>query len=202
MNLLSVQLSRLRISAVIALLCGSAGLGFAGSATWLQDPFSNNWNTAANWNPATIPDGPGNVATFSVSDQTNVNVSSSIILDSIVFQADASPFTITTASEIASVLINGAGVINNSAVAQNFAIGAMGHDQGALDFAGSASAGNAIYSQAGAAVRNSFGGTTSFFNSSTAATATFFVGGGAVSGAAGGGVLFFEIGRASCRERV
>ena len=69
---------------------------------------------------------------------------------------------------------------------------ALGHDQGALDFAGSATAGNAIYTEGGSAARNSFGGTTSFFNTSSASTATFFLNGGATNGAAGGGVLFFD----------
>jgi autotransporter-associated beta strand protein len=183
MNLLSVQLSRFRISAIIALLCGSASLAFAGSATWLQDPATGNWNTPTNWNPATIPNGPSDVATFSVSNQTNVTVTSSIILDSIVFQPDASPFNISTSAAFANVLINGAGVINNSAATQNFSINAVGRDQGSLSFAGSATADNAVYSMGGGAARGSFGGTISFFNTSTAGTASFF---------AGGGVTFFD----------
>ena len=166
--------SRLASLALVALFCGSAHVASAGSATWQQDPATGNWNTPANWNPATVPNGPSDVASFSVSNQQNVTVTSSITLDSIVFQPGASGFTITTSSEFASVLINGAGVINNSVLAQNFLVNAHGNDQGALDFAGSASAGNAIYSQGGGAVRNSFGGTTSFFNTSTAETATFF----------------------------
>jgi autotransporter-associated beta strand protein len=192
MKLIPHHLSRLASFALVVLFCGSATIASAGSATWQQNPATANWNTATNWNPATVPNGPSDVATFSASNQTNVTVTSSITLDSIVFQPDASAFTITTSSEFASVLINGAGVINNSAVAQNFFINAAGHDQGALNFAGSATAGEAIYSQGGAAVSNSFGGTTSFFNTSTAATGTFFLDGGAASGAAGGGVLFFD----------
>src|SRR4029078_1488503 len=90
-----------------------------------------------------------------------------------------------------SILINGTGVTNNSAIAQNFVIGAAGRDQGELDFAGNATAGNAIYTESGAAANNSFGGTTSFFNTSTAGTATFFLNGGAANSAAGGGVHFF-----------
>ena len=139
-----------------------------------------------------MPDGPTDVATFATSSKTNISVTSGITLDSIVFQPDASPFTINTSSEFAIVLISGAGVINNSAFAQNFLIGAIGHDQGALDFSGTATAGNAIYTQSGAAVRGSFGGTTSFFNSSTADSASFFLNGGAANTAAGGGVLFFD----------
>lgn len=188
----SCQLSRLRSLTVIALFWGTATIASAGSATWQQAPATANWNTPINWNPATVPNGPSDVATFGVSNQTNITVTSSIILDSIVFQPDASAFTITSSSGFATLLINGAGVINNSALAQNFFVNAAGHDQGALDFAGSASAGEAIYSQGGAAVSNSFGGTTSFFNTSTAATATFFLDGGAANGAAGGGVLFFD----------
>ena len=192
MKLFHLQPSRFANIATLALLCSSAGLAFAGSAAWLQTPASGNWNTAANWTPATVPNGLSDVATFSVSNQTNVNVTSGITLNSIVFQPDASPFNISTSSEFAGVLINGAGVINNSALAQNFSVNAVGRDHGSLDFAGSASAGNAIYSQAGAAVSSSFGGTTSFFNTSTAETASFFVGGGVVSGASGGGVTFFD----------
>ena len=196
MKLFRRQLFRFATIATLALLCGSAGLAFAGSATWQQTPATGNWNTAANWNPATVPNGPSDVATFSVSNRTNVSVTSGITLDSIVFQPGASGFTINTSSEFASVLINGAGVINNSAFAQNFFVNAAGHDQGALDFAGSASAGDAIYSEGGAGVSNSFGGTTSFFNTSTAATASFFVDGGAANGAAGGGVIFFDSSKA------
>jgi hypothetical protein len=192
MKSIPYHLSRLGSFAVLALFCGSSTIASAGSATWLQAPATGNWNTPTNWNPATVPNGPSDVATFSVSNQTNVTVTSSIPLDSIVFQPDASAFTITSSSALASVLINGAGVINNSALAQNFFVNAAGHDQGSLNFAGSASAGEAIYSQGGAAVSNSFGGTPSFFNTSTAATGTFFLDGGAANGAAGGGVIFFD----------
>ena len=169
------QLSRLGSLGIVALLCCSANGALAGSATWQQNPATGNWNTPANWNPATVPDGPADVATFATSSRTDVSVTSGITLDSIVFQPDASPFTINTSSEFAIVLISGAGVINNSTFAQNFIVGAVGHDQGALDFSGDATAGNAIYTQSGGAVRGSFGGTTSFFNSATAETATFFL---------------------------
>ena len=192
MKSIPYHLSRLGSFAALALFCCSPTIASAGSATWLQAPATGNWNTPTNWNPATVPNGPSDVATFSVSNQTNVTVTSSITFDSIVFQPDASAFTITSSSALASVLINGAGVINNSALAQNFFVNVAGRDQGALDFAGSASAGEAIYSQGGAAVNNSFGGTTSFFNTSTAATGTFFLDGGAANGAAGGGVIFFD----------
>jgi len=186
------KLSRVGFAGLVAIICSNVGIALAGSATWQSNPATGDWNTAANWTPATVPNGLSDVATFAVSSQTQVNVSSSITLSGIVFQPNASAFTITTSSSFASILINGAGVTNNAAIAQNFIIGAVGRDQGELDFAGSATAGNAIYTESGSAVRNSFGGTTSFFNTSTAGTATFFLNGGAANSAAGGGVLFFD----------
>ena len=32
---------------------------YAGSAQWDLDPISGDWNTAENWMPTTIPNGPG-----------------------------------------------------------------------------------------------------------------------------------------------
>lgn len=192
MKFIPYQISRLGSLAFVAVFCGSATMASAGSATWLANPATGNWNTATNWNPATVPNGPSDVATFSVSNQRNVEVTNSIVLNSIVFSPDASAFTITSSSSFASVLINGAGVINNSALAQNFFVNAVGRDRGDLSFAGTATAGDAIYSMAGGPVSNSFGGNTSFFNTSTADTGTFFLDGGTASGASGGGVLFFD----------
>ena len=185
--------SHLGLLALTALFCANVSLARAGSATWQQNPTTGNWNTPANWTPATVPNGPSDVASFSESTQTNVSVTSGITLDSIVFQPDASPFTISSASEFATILINGAGVINNSGFAQNFNLNAAGHDQGALDFAGSATAGsNTIFNVSGAGVRGSFGGTISFFNTATADNGLFFVSGGAAKTAAGGGMIFFD----------
>jgi fibronectin-binding autotransporter adhesin len=185
--------SRFGFLAICALFCSSASVALAGNATWQQNPATGNWNTPANWNPATVPNGSSDVASFATSTQIQVSVTSSITLNSIVFQPDASPFTISSASEFAGVLINGAGVTNNSGFAQNFNLNALGHDQGALDFAGSATAGsNTIYNISGGAARQSFGGTISFFNTSTADAGLFFASGGVVNTAAGGGVLFFD----------
>jgi hypothetical protein len=39
----------------------------AGSATWNFSPSSGDWSTAANWTPATVPNGPADIATFDLS---------------------------------------------------------------------------------------------------------------------------------------
>ncbi len=45
----------------------------AGSATWDLNPTSGDWNTAANWTPMTVPNGPADIATFALSELTTVS---------------------------------------------------------------------------------------------------------------------------------
>ncbi|MEO5754733.1 MAG: hypothetical protein ABIR38_08500, partial [Chthoniobacterales bacterium] len=91
----------------------------ADSATWQANPGSNNWNTAASWTPATIPNGVSDAATFNVSNTTAISLTASILVDRIVFQPGASAFTITPAPGV-SLTLGGAGVANNSGAMQNF----------------------------------------------------------------------------------
>src|SRR6516165_10216804 len=68
---------------------------FAGSATWNLSPTSGDWNTPANWTPATVPNGPNDTATFGVSNVTGLSFSHTIEINGIVFNAGASAYTIT-----------------------------------------------------------------------------------------------------------
>ena len=65
----------------------------ADSATWSMSPISNDWNTAANWTPNTVPNGPDDVATFGLSHHTGVFVSTDTEVNEVIFNAGASPFT-------------------------------------------------------------------------------------------------------------
>jgi hypothetical protein len=47
----------------------------AGSATWNLNPTSGDWNTAANWTPPTVPNGPSDTASFDTSNETAVSFS-------------------------------------------------------------------------------------------------------------------------------
>src|SRR5262245_26934535 len=67
----------------------------AGSATWNLDPVSSDWNTAVNWMPPTVPNGPADVATFSLSNQTSLSTSVDTEVDSIVFDPGVSAFAVT-----------------------------------------------------------------------------------------------------------
>jgi len=74
-------------------------LAQAGSATWNADPTSSDWNTTANWTPATVPSGPADTATFATSDTLAISLSSNTEVDGITYTAGASVFNITPAPE-------------------------------------------------------------------------------------------------------
>ena len=96
----------------------------AGSATWNLNPINKDWNTASNWTPATVPNGPADTATFEISNKHVVSVTNNTEVNEIIFNPGASAFSIsssTTADGIVPQLaISGRGVTNNSGVEQNF----------------------------------------------------------------------------------
>jgi autotransporter-associated beta strand protein len=143
----------------------------AGSATWNVTPTTGNWNTSANWSPATVPNGPDDVATFANSSKTAIALSAMTEIDSIVFSPGASAFTIQAASSFLPLNVTGAGVINNSGTIQNFVVGNTAY----LNFYGTATAGNGIIYTANGGVGSSV---IYFSDSSSAADSTFLVEGG------------------------
>jgi len=173
------------------LLLSAASSAFAGSATWNLNPTSGDWNTATNWTPATVPNGPADTATFDVSSTTDVYfaVLGTFEVDGIVFNSSASAFTITF--PFFALTISGAGITNNSGITQNFVVNV----QSRILFLNSATAGS------GTAFTNVFGGEierggfTQFFDTSTAGNGTFTSNGGTVSNgfdsALGGYTQFF-----------
>jgi len=75
-----------------------AAQSFAGSATWSANPVSGDWNTAANWIPATVPNGPGDVATFSgssISGTSTISVATQISTLTFTDSSTAGQSTIT-----------------------------------------------------------------------------------------------------------
>jgi autotransporter-associated beta strand protein len=179
---------------VVMLLFFLATAAFAGSATWKANPGSGTWNTAANWTPATIPNGAADTATFAFSGTKNVFFSADTEVNGIVFNAGASPFTLI--NQAPTVTISGKGITNNSGIVQNFTPGSgqivfansatagsltSFTNGGAIAFAGSSSAGKATFSN---------DGELTFLNTSTAGDATFINEGGKVSGAGGATIVF------------
>jgi autotransporter-associated beta strand protein len=168
----------------------------AGSATWNLNPASGDWNTATNWTPATVPNGPTDVATFAASSVNQVTFSGSPteVAEVIFNSAATSSFNITIGAA-KTFTISGVGVVNNSDVSQNFSIGPSSSGQtGLLNFENTATAGtaNTTYTAFGAAGNGSGGSGAQFFQNSTAGSATFIAQGATHGLDVGGGFFGFN----------
>ncbi|PYK12104.1 MAG: hypothetical protein DME65_05105 [Verrucomicrobia bacterium] len=144
----------------------------AGSAAWKASPASGDWNTPTNWRPQTVPNGPSDIATFAGSDTTSVSFSANTEVNGIAFNPGASAFTITVASTL-TLTISGAGIGNNSGLAQNFVtISDIKAGLSFIRFFGNSTAGNGDFYNSGR---------ISFSDASNAANGTFFTNNGTVN---------------------
>jgi autotransporter-associated beta strand protein len=177
---------------------------YAISAQWDLDPISGDWNTADNWTPNGVPNGPADIATFGLSNTIDVSISANTEVNGITFTSAATnPYTVT-ASPGLTLTISGAGIVNNSGITQGVDIaGGASNNGGTIAFSNSATAGSNVSifneggtinflnrSTAGGATIGNFAGdtnfgTTNFFNGSTA-------GGAGISNENGGTTNFFN----------
>jgi autotransporter-associated beta strand protein len=129
--------------------------------TWLSSPGSGDWNTAANWNPATIPNDQAAAVIFGTSNRNSVSLSSGVAVASITFNGT----TAYTLDLSQLMVVHGAGFTNSSGLTQNITVG------NTLDFKNNATAGgsNIAYSVQGA------GSVAQFQNDSTLGAAIFTV---------------------------
>ena len=153
----------------------------ADSATWNLNPTNGDWYTAANWTPNTVPNGPGDIATFDVSTITDISPvpgTGSIEVDSIVFNLGASAYTITVPWYLGEfnyfLYISGTGIVNNSGVSQNF----VNLEGDGVVFENNATAGNlTVFWNPAGPNPDGFGGRTVFGDGSNAGSGTFINGG-------------------------
>jgi hypothetical protein len=170
------------------LLCSAESKLFAGSATWASNPSSHDWTAAANWTPATVPNGWSDTATFATSSITSVSIpfDMRVVVDAIVFDAGASAFTISHRGVRdfqyfpRRLSIQGNGIINNSGITQNFVA-----EEAPISFRNSATAGNLThFTLPAGSDPDSFSSDTdsfcAFWDTSTAGNATFTLDGGQV----------------------
>ena len=132
------------IGLVLVLFLLLSDFGYAGSATWNLNPASGDWNTAANWTPATVPNDESDVATFGVSTVTDITPSDVITLREIVFEAGANAYSFTIDSDRTLELV-GEGITNDSGVVQSFVVEASNTKSGSSEgllFSGNATAGS------------------------------------------------------------
>jgi autotransporter-associated beta strand protein len=167
----------------------TAGLGFilgfssavAGSATWLANPGSGDWNTAANWTPGGPPNGPGDTATFESSTVSNLWLSATTRVNGITFNGNPGiSYTISGST----LIIGGSGITNHSGITQHFVANPE------IFFVNGASAGfSTVFTIDGDSAATS-GGETAFYGSSTAGQGTFTVNGSTSSHGWGGLISF------------
>jgi hypothetical protein len=100
----------LATSALIAAALPAA----AQDATWLQNPGSGDFNTAANWSPATVPTG---TAFFGTSNTTALSFSADTTIGGWTFNAGASNYTFTN---IGTLIFTGAGIVINGGSATEY----------------------------------------------------------------------------------
>jgi hypothetical protein len=136
----------------------------AASATWSTNPPSGDWNSASNWVPMTVPNGPNANATFQTSNRTLVSLSADTEVNAIIFNSGASPFYIVNGTAI-TVTISGTGVTNSSGITQSFFI--SGH----MAFTNASRAGD--FTSFILPTTTSNHATITFSNSATAGSATF-----------------------------
>src|SRR2546426_8444421 len=96
-------------AAIMLFVLSAQSTTFAGSAMWRKFAPHENWDTARNWTPQTVPNGPTDTATFDKSKKIAPFLSADTEVNGIVFNAGASPFTIIASSSF-SLTLSGAGI--------------------------------------------------------------------------------------------
>ena len=166
------------IAVTLAVLAAtlSATRSFAESATWRLSPISSDWNTAANWMPRTVPNGPADIATFGFSNTTDVSLSANTTVSGIVFNSGAAGFTLTTAPG-KTLSLSGSGIINNSGIVQNLVAATTPEGiSGVISLVNSAIAGSqTVFTAEGSTADQAFAGRVQFFGTSSAGDGAFIV---------------------------
>jgi autotransporter-associated beta strand protein len=177
---------------ILTLSLGALNAVYADSATWNLNPTSNDWNTAANWTPNTVPNGPTDVATFARSSIKSLEFSAAMTeVAQIVFDPGGNSFKITADPRLAqtdvTLTISGAGITNNSGVTQNLVSGPTSGTLGigTIQFLNAATAGD------GTAL-TALGGIVMFHNNTTAANANITVTNSGMVGGGNGQVFFSD----------
>ena len=192
-------LSFARLPAFLASIFLASPAARAGSATWQLDPPANIWNSASDWMPNTVPNGPNDVATFAISNQTDVSITAPINISQLVFASGASAFTIT-AEPISqaggeNLLLSGEGIMNNSGLTQNFVVSTIPGSSltGRIAFANSATAGEeTFFAVQGSRQELGYGARMDFSGTSRAGSAHFVIDAGTQQNSPGGTVNFSD----------
>jgi autotransporter-associated beta strand protein len=164
----------------------------AGSATWKFNPTSKTWNDAANWKPATVPNGPADTATFGRSQTTAISLSAMTEAIGLTFESRAGSFSITAGPGFA-LTVSGGGITNNSGMPQTFiaATEEDSSDSGSIVFTQSATTGSQTrFMIGGGRQQDTLGASIEFDEGASADATDFVLEGGTNFFTAGGHLLF------------
>ncbi len=185
-----------KILSVLVLIIASKNAR-AGSGTWLSNPVSGDWNTAANWSSNSVPNSSGDTATFGASSAADVSISSSVRVNEVEFGTGASSFTITSLPNQA-LTSDGSGIVNNSGRTQNFVAATDATAGGFFEFQGNATAGElTTYTIQGAKSATGFLAEVGFVENTSAGNATMITGGSEAAGALGGEIDLIDLATAA-----
>ena len=123
-------------------------------ATWLLNPGTVDFNTAANWVPATVPTG---IATFNASNLTTITFSIATFVNTLQFDVAAPAYSFNLTNDLT---LNGTGILDNSVHPPTFATNAR-----FIQFSNTSTAGDAV-------IAINPGGITDFENATTAGSAS------------------------------
>ncbi len=208
------QLRPLLLALFVGAFLLASSVAQAGSATWNFSQTTGEWESPDNWTPATVPNGPDDVATFAATDRKQVRLSSSVTVNSIVFAPDATAYNITVSGFRTELTMVGPGILNQSGLIQTFVgkdyyshltflgnatageqttflnRGSSGLEEFSIFFYDSTSANHATIVNLGATASAAPGGYTKFYDSSTA-EAAIIINEPATGFGDDGGLLFF-----------
>jgi autotransporter-associated beta strand protein len=153
---MAALLATTALVAAAALLPGAAR---ALDATWIANPGSGDFNSAANWNPLVVPVDTASFGQSSVTSLSFSPTSGTTFVDGWTFKPGASAYTFAT--NFRFLTFTGAGIVINGGSAT------INNDQ-TLEFRNSSTAGSA-------SINNN--NTLTFLNSSTAGSASIITGG-------------------------
>ena len=195
-----VNLEALKTKLLVFLTIVFALNAYAGSAIWNLNPISNDWWISSNWTPATVPNGSSDIATFDVSNVTDLVIKSSATteVNSIVFDAGASDFafTIGDTTRLSSLflVVSGTGIVNNSGLLQTFfVLGSPAENivPNGIIFRNNATAGDLTqFTNSGGTRDGDIGGEVFFQDTSTAGSGVFLNLPGSPDGCAGSTEFF------------
>ncbi|MGJ5243095.1 autotransporter outer membrane beta-barrel domain-containing protein, partial [Bradyrhizobium oligotrophicum] len=113
---------------------------------WLATPVNSDWNTAANWTVGSVPLAT-DTAQFGASTVTAIDVRQATQVAGLSFLSGAPAYTFNVTGSsggAASLLISGAGIDDQSGNRPSFMVTGVSGNLGTLQFANSATAGDAV----------------------------------------------------------